>query len=212
MDTPEPGYASWMLAILPQIENEHVYQSHNFQLPVFQPANSTSAGTIVGLYLCPDDRRTSDRFISTLSGTPVSMAYASYVGNLGSNFIVDSLDWGVGVQPDGVLYRQSTVRPEDIIDGTSHTLMAGERQLVDPLMRPVWAFGFTGKVVGDVSTGILDATDERVHWGFSSYHPAGAHFLMADGSVRMLGREIDSSLFGALATRGGQEPESDSAF
>jgi prepilin-type processing-associated H-X9-DG protein len=38
---------------------------------------------------------------------------------------------------------------------------------------------------------------------FSSWHPFGANFVMADGSVRMISDEIDQTAYRALATRAG---------
>ena len=37
--------------------------------------------------------------------------------------------------------------------------------------------------------------------GFSSFHPGGAHFMNADGSVRFLGETMDQSVLAARATR-----------
>jgi len=40
---------------------------------------------------------------------------------------------------------------------------------------------------------------------FGSYHPFGANFVMADGSLRMISDEIDPTVYQALATRSGSE-------
>ena len=43
-------------------------------------------------------------------------------------------------------------------------------------------------------------------YGFSSFHPGGTHFQMADGSVQFLSEFIDAAVLTALTTRAGGEP------
>jgi hypothetical protein len=48
--------------------------------------------------------------------------------------------------------------------------------------------------------------DEHAHFDdFSSEHPSGVHFLVGDGSVRMLNDAIDLLLYQRLCTRAGGE-------
>jgi len=201
-----------MLAILPQIEQAPLFDAYNFNLAAWDKCNQTVVERLVESYLCPSEPPPDQAFVVTMAGERLEMAYASYVGNLGSDYIVDYFDYGPAQQPDGVLFRRSSVRAGDITDGTSHTLMVGERVHPDPLLRPVWAFGATGKVVGDTSSEILTPSDWRVSWGFSSYHTSGAQFVMADGSVTTLSRSLDLQLFRSLSTRAGAESTAQSAY
>ncbi|MBI3467071.1 MAG: DUF1559 domain-containing protein [Planctomycetes bacterium] len=194
-----------MLAILPEIERGQLYNAYNSDLAAWESCNKTVVEKLVEVYLCPSEPRPDRPFAILMSGVQVEMAYSSYVGNLGSNYIVDYYDYGPNMQPDGLLFRHSRVKMRDIGDGTSQTLMAGERVHPDELLRPAWAFGVTGKVVGDTSTEILQPNDWQVAWGFSSYHSPGAHFVMADGSVGMISRQVDSNVFRGLSTRAGNE-------
>jgi prepilin-type processing-associated H-X9-DG protein len=201
-----------MLAILPEVEQYQLYNSWNTKLPSYDSANETTVSRSVEVYLCPSHIPPERLYRTTFMGQSTSWAYASYVGNLGSNFIVDYQDWGPGAQPDGVLYRQSKIRPADIADGTSLTLMAGERVHRDTLLHPLWGFGYTGRVVGDASEEIQKPDDWKAHWGFSSFHPGGAQFLMSDGSVGMLSQDISPNVFRGLSTRAGSESEIERPF
>jgi hypothetical protein len=200
-----------MLAILPELEQNALYNAWNTKLPAYDNANETVVSSKVEVYLCPSHILPGEQYRTSFMGQSTTWAYASYVGNLGSNFVVDYQDWGV-IQPDGVLYRQSRVQPAEITDGMSLTLMAGERVHPDVLLHPLWGFGYTGRVVGDSSTEIQQPYDWKVHWGFSSFHPGGAQFLLSDGSVGMLSRDTDFSIYRGLSTRAGAEAEIERPF
>jgi prepilin-type processing-associated H-X9-DG protein len=48
--------------------------------------------------------------------------------------------------------------------------------------------------------------------GFGSYHPGGANFAFADGSVRFVKETTDLRVMSVLGTRGGREVSSASDF
>lgn len=49
-------------------------------------------------------------------------------------------------------------------------------------------------------------------WGFRSFHPGGANFLMGDGSVKYIKNSINQFTFMALGTRNGGEVISSDAY
>ncbi|MCI0333902.1 MAG: DUF1559 domain-containing protein [Planctomycetes bacterium] len=147
---------------------------------------------------------------------------------------------------DGVLYRASDVAVKKITDGTSKTLMVGERgtrlrTIASPDADPNFIkdadfagafnlFGVNGNNFGYSSfygvqqvagyagtmqvdnvlscggssiTVLINDTFDRRHarHGFSSNHPGGAHFALADGSVRFVSQDIDTVTYGRLASR-----------
>jgi prepilin-type N-terminal cleavage/methylation domain-containing protein len=201
-----PGYSSWLMAILPEIDQAPVFNSINMELPAWAPDNATVVERRLELYLCPSDPTNKGQFRMNWLGTDLTLAYSNYVGNLGRDFIMDYYDYGHGAQPDGVLYRRSSVKMRDITDGTSLTIMAGERVNNDPLCRPLWSFGATSVVTADSSHGISEGEHEFL-WGFSSHHPQGAHFVMCDGSAGFISRKIDMNVFMNLSTREGHETD-----
>ena len=117
---------------------------------------------------------------------------------------------GVPNQDRGILWFGSKVDIGKIIDGTSNTLMVGERA-IDPSKS--WGWDATGTEcdqwmgTGDVSAGtdkLLDANPNNAI-RFNSHHPGIAQFLLGDGSVRGLSYNIDFNTYGALGTRDGGE-------
>jgi hypothetical protein len=113
---------------------------------------------------------------------------------------------------DGMLYVGSTTRMADVDDGTSHTLMIGERGIPDDLF---WGwvtcgYGVSGKGDGDsvlgTDRGFSRGNTKGAHnLHFWSYHTGGGQFCYVDGSLRMLRYQIDHNTFKALGTRAGRE-------
>ncbi|MCP4083001.1 MAG: DUF1559 domain-containing protein [Planctomycetaceae bacterium] len=100
---------------------------------------------------------------------------------------------------------------ESILDGTSNTFFLGETDF-SPKGVPsteyggVWAFGYIGYTWGSTHHPFNKHDNTSTVYGaFRSEHPGGASFAMCDGSVRFVGEDIDSVLYGELATRAGGE-------
>jgi prepilin-type processing-associated H-X9-DG protein len=139
------------------------------------------------------------------------VASSNYVGVFG--------DSEPGVEGEGVFFRNTAVALKDITDGTSSTLLVGERsvkmgpakwtgsvtgaKLYQPLNGPQIEDG-SGMVLGQARRP-PGAPDAEVN-EFSSRHSAGAKFVFADGHVGFIPASIDPTIYQALATRAGGEP------
>jgi prepilin-type N-terminal cleavage/methylation domain-containing protein/prepilin-type processing-associated H-X9-DG protein len=208
----------WMVAILPDIEQEALWQQSRtaFERHVIFTEPPSPISHVVKLYGCPADDRTS------VAQLFQKRAYAltSYLGVSGLDLVVRN----------GVLYDDSKTRISDITDGTSSTVIIGERPPA-----PNFEFGWWYGGLGQARSGSLDTVlgaAELNRWRngrtrpdcppgpysfvvgsrqsicdifhFWSVHPGGAHFALADGSVRFLNYSA-SKVLEQMATRSGGE-------
>lgn len=227
-----PGWA-WGTMILNDLEQRALYDAVNFSLPITDPGSNTVRRASLSAYLCPSSTgRDGPVTLADASGNPLTadLSPGQYVGVAGQ--------WEVEEFPahnNGIFYRNSRVGVRDIRDGTSTTLMVGERSRniadatwvgVIPYARvctnPDWHVRSceTANVMVLGHTG--PSPDQR--WvdvpnykgagadDFWSLHPGGCNFLFADGSVRFIKESVDPRIFSFLSTRAGGEVVSADQF
>ncbi|AMV27096.1 hypothetical protein VT84_22025 [Gemmata sp. SH-PL17] len=214
---PEP-YLSWLARVLPYIEQTALWQQtetafrqdKNFLSPLH-----TAKSTVVTLFTCPGDGRISSPSSQDVAGN--SVAYTSYLGVEGQN----------AGTADGLLYVDSRHKLADVTDGSSNTLLIGERPPSANLDLGWWYAGWGQRQNGDAefllgartrcynrytatcpegpyrfTAGKFDNPCDAFH--FWSPHAGGAHFTFADNSVRFL-RYTTDDILPQLSTRAGGE-------
>lgn len=218
---------SWIVRILPDLEETNLHNRFSLNLDAFSEsgmaANHAASSQIVDLLICPDDPE-SHRVGSPSCGGQIwcDRAYTNYLGVTGTQGGEEALQ--DGYKADG-MFPDTNVRVDlrSVTDGTSHTLLVGERPVVD-------FFDSVGEFVGDFGwwaagsgydwppcgrgDNILDSSEglragdpqlseDVFHWW--SYHDDGAHFVFVDGSARLLSYSIDYNVLLALSSRNGGE-------
>jgi len=212
-------YTSWELQLYPYIEQASLFSNTQTWLKAnpgypWQTANP-SMGTVVSVFVCPSNTRPT-----TMQYSGMTIALTSYLGNAGTVASTASAD--------GVLFTDSKIRLTDIADGSSNTLLVGERPSTGDLyagwLTTVYGWGYgeadctmgardttLAGYVGDSSTnvGLKPPTNvantaeiDGAHWW--SFHTGGVNFLFCDGSVQFLSYAADSVL-PQLSTRAGGE-------
>ena len=137
-----PHDRSFLVAILPQIEQAALYDSFNFSLWVLGPENTTGHAVSIGPYTCPSDPeaarlrvRADDDFAWSPSQDWSAKACASY-GGFGTSWFGSALpywesdcaiDPRAAARSDGCFGDVHPVTFASITDGLSQTLMAVDK-------------------------------------------------------------------------------------
>ncbi|MFO0938353.1 MAG: DUF1559 domain-containing protein [Gemmataceae bacterium] len=212
-----PGWG-WAAHLLPQMEQDNLYRQIDLKQPIEALANSQARVAIVKSFLCPSDNPPEQAFpvgprsaTGQLMSTICNVAPGNYVGNYGVG--------EPGVEGDGVFFRNSSVRIADITDGTSSTLMVGERSF--KFAEATWVGSVTGAnhavTIGSplifaepaAANFILSHTGETYQGPaypeesnhYSARHTGGGNFVFADGHVAYLSRLTTYDTYKALSTR-----------
>lgn len=220
-----PGWG-WGAFLLPYIEQDNLYSqlstAINNKVPMTDPGVAGAIATPVRLFLCPSDivpgpfvvRRLPSNpsypliYSQTSPGTIVAgpSSYAACVGR-------DEDSDADGVFGSGVFYCNSSTRLTDITDGTSQTVMVGERAW--GYANGVWSgaipgaamvFGTNNRCLSIIAGGLPNSAayappmlvQVHVHLitptadtdggldDFSSFHTGGVNLAYADGSVHFV--------------------------
>jgi prepilin-type N-terminal cleavage/methylation domain-containing protein len=213
--TPTPiftEFRGWMCEVLPYLEQNSLAQ--NMYTSPWYVGFFVTFNTPVQAFLCPSDPR-------DLTAIPNGNgALTSYVGVTGSDNDINRQFNG----PTNGIFNISSmgIRITDITDGTSNTLMVGERPPTANLYEGWWGasdydtllstrqlygdlFGAAGCVLpGLYGPGSMNGPCNGDGNHFWSHHTGGANWVLGDGSVRFLPYAA-SAVTIPLASRNGGE-------
>jgi prepilin-type N-terminal cleavage/methylation domain-containing protein len=205
---------SWASMIMPYAELATLRNTIDYSISAMHASNQVAAATIVPMYRCPSyigpDYTTDSHYPAG------KYAIGNYVSLAASD--IDHL-WGVERKPEGVIYPVSKIKPRDVTDGLSNTILIAESR--EEKMR-VWIDGRTAantalrydSADADSSappaislnyTPYYNDGDIVSLYGPSSTHPGGAYHLFGDGSVHFLLDKLSAVIYVALCTRAGGE-------
>jgi prepilin-type N-terminal cleavage/methylation domain-containing protein/prepilin-type processing-associated H-X9-DG protein len=212
----------WTALALPYLEQSNLHGQLGVTKGRFFTQLSSSgaqvvpaARTVLKILICPsdsghqaglvhNDRHFSDGtgFLSSGQAAPFWPGSSNYIG------VAGHCDVFSDVPNTGIFFGNSRIALNDIRDGSSNTVMVGERE----------TFRCRGGAWVGVRTAVINAGGTRgvavvighsrpkmnqdivaIPWdtgrtgcgeGFSSLHPGGAQFLFADSSVRFIAQTI----------------------
>ena len=210
-------HMTWMTRLLPYLEQSALWEQAVAAFkrePFFEAGpHLPILGTVVNWYSCPSDPRS----VRPSDHVQFKAGLTSYLG-------VGGVDYRTH---DGMLYLDSNTQLTGVSDGTSQTILVGER----PPNRDEnlgWWYAGWGQSKDGSADSVLGAQELKVGaiyrrcpsgpyafragrisdpcdaFHFWSLHPGGANFVFADGSVRFLSYSANAIL-PALSTRAGGE-------
>lgn len=201
----------WGMRILPYIDQAPLYEQigvgdSSMQVPTADLSvshdftTSQTAGSVesllttpISVYVCP-----------SANGEPINR----YQNNLST--LMYSMTSRFAIYPSAGPYERTI---GDVLDGTSNTILMGEKALMSAPFVSIGATWATHRIPGNSRIGIVhhtsamntpfDGTHNSAILGYTentpalvtraviaSAHPGGAHVLLADGSVRFLSENI----------------------
>jgi prepilin-type processing-associated H-X9-DG protein len=212
---------SIFVAMLPQMEQTTVYNAVNFAVNIDLPENMTIQRSQIKSLLCPSDSAAWQTDTPTMwaSYPGLQVTHSSYSGCAGTwshwTFNPSSTPSlaTLTAQDNGIFFVNSRTRIAGVTDGTSNTILLGERMLFDRYRADTnwWFSGWLGASLFDTLTAMnpqrlvsitslpppdpnsWPGVEDNALWNSaSSRHPGGANFAMADGSVRFLKETVQS--------------------
>lgn len=217
-------FASFFELLLPYVEQDNLQKGLDLsQREYINCLGPNSVGAqIVKIFLCPATAM-KDRVVTYVTGgNTYYFGMNSYGANGGTR------SWFISnMTTDGVFWINSrtTLNQITVMDGTSNTLMFGERHHWDPVYKAIeslggWAWAnynapqdyiFSTPVPVNYTippgTPLTFAVQDPRTCAFGSAHPGGANFAFCDGSTRFLTltSNADLPVLQALSTRNGGE-------
>ena len=214
-----PGWG-WSAELLPFIEQGSLSNQIDFRSAILEDDNVPFTTEVVETYLCPSDPDPEILNFVTDVAEPVGSGSGnsnSGGSNFGDELLLSRSNYS-GVfgnienaedpfRGDGMFFGNSRIGFRDIRDGSSNTMLIGERRndigavtwlgVIDGIDEPFARIvGATDLAPNNPSQGLQD---------FRSYHPGGINIGLADGSTQFISDTVSEDLFQALGTRAGGE-------
>jgi prepilin-type N-terminal cleavage/methylation domain-containing protein/prepilin-type processing-associated H-X9-DG protein len=206
---------SWLVPLMQYTEQRPLFDSVNFNINIYNAPNTTVSGVGISTLWCPSDPVIENLYVfppgagALDPNATLPMHYSSYAGNAGEFFQYSTRPQRLD-QMNGLIYMLSHTSLAAISDGTSNTFLLAERahgkfngadqvtwnwwtsgnygDTMFCTMFPPNPFGRKGLCYNDGAYAANDmgggSTVEVAT--ASSFHPGGANFAFADGSVRFL--------------------------
>ncbi len=214
------GFA-WGVMVLPFLDQSPLYNQLNLNLDCTVAPNIGLGNERLSIFRCPSDPNQGVFSVSDTSNT-YELASANYVGIFGYG----SLTTPGAPSEKGILYRNSNIKIRDLTDGSSNTIVVGERSFqhqftgastaveadstwyaaIPGVTRPAGMMSMTegpaSLILGHVGMSSMHHPPNTTNHiaNFSSKHEGGAHFLLGDGAVRFLSENMNYETFHYLGT------------
>lgn len=207
--TQESGYhMSWIVQLLPYIEEQNAFRAVDFRVGVYAPANAPVRAHYMSLLLCP----------STWFDSNEAAAPSNYAG------VHHHLEAPIDADNRGVFFLNRFLRHEEISDGLSYTLFIGEKLPETPELGWMSGTRATLRNMGPALNtpspfssasryGLGDSEEEdplakanlpenlRLVGGFGSEHPQTVCFAFGDGRINCLSNSINATVLQLMAQR-----------
>lgn len=205
-NTPSGNHTSWLVHVLPYLEENVLYSKYDFDAGAYAAENSLVRDAFVATFTCPSSPYEAE-----------GPAVSNYAG------CYNDTEAPIDSENNGLMFLNSKIRYSDIYDGSTHTILVGEMRLDDQEELLGWVSGtratlrntdtfrrnvFPNRAVRQMEEDVdedvppTDPESRLFVGGFGSYHAGDVvNFAFADGSVRSISSSIDGQVFRWLGNR-----------
>ena len=113
-NSPKGYHFGWLTQLLPYVEQKNVDRHLNRMVGVYDPSNMSARAVMISTFLCPSDGH---------NWSNGGVAHTNYVG------CHHDVEAPIAANNTGVFFLNSSVRYEDITDGSSSTIFIGEKNV-----------------------------------------------------------------------------------
>lgn len=197
---PVGQHISWMVNILPYIEQTNIYRNIDQKLGAYAPENEPARIVQITSFQCPSD--------SLVQGTkePDNVSKeSSYAG------CYHDVEAPIDRDNNGLLFLNSKLRFNEILDGSSNTILLGEKFALqndlgwmsgtNATLRNTAAITMPARVNSRFRIVEEETPNPLAAGGFGSYHTGGGSYAFADGGIRFISQSIDIELYQNLGNR-----------
>lgn len=219
-----PGAWGMLTYLLPYLELGNTWQLIDYEesgccravklLQEATPPRPDPSSNGINVFFCPEDFNSGSQLLSGPTGPSPNtfdcgkLFPGDYLGVSGDT---EGNPGCSGIlRGNGTFYSQSSTRIRDIMDGTSSTLIVGERGI--PSDRG-WGWYLCGGTECEhyvssergLSPGQNVPSWQGTLRRFWSWHAGGTHFLLGDGGVHFFNYSMDFGTYRAMSSRNGSE-------
>jgi prepilin-type N-terminal cleavage/methylation domain-containing protein len=203
LNVAEKQHISWIVQILPFIDERVAFQKIDQPAGAYDQKNKELFDYQIPTLMCPSSPRLG-----------LDVTYSSYAG------CHHDREAPIDVDNNGLLFLNSSVRYGDILDGSSKTILVGDKLTAEDSLG--WMSGTratlrnTGSITIPGQVGFpldaevdleeeapdVDADSPAYVGGFGSHHSGGVVvFVFADGAVKAIPSSIDPKVYRLLGNR-----------
>lgn len=199
------NHTSWTVHLLPLLEQQALFSKYDLSKGAYATEHAEFNKFSIPVYRCPSSPH---NYRQSEGSTRISVS--DYAG------CHHSEEAPIDKDNNGVLFLNSRLPFQEITDGTSNTLLIGEKDSRQDKFG--WMSGTrdtlrnTSSINLDLSRRLQQPPSEQSEeqavapgslsvGGFGSYHTGGAQFVRCDGSIVFLSSTIQREVFAALGNR-----------
>lgn len=209
---PKGYHMNWLAGLLPYLDQPVVFKHIDFEQSVYAPENQEVRKLRIPVFICPSDP------MDVMTRSQLENGLEIYQTNYAACY--NGNEAPLDRDNNGVMFLNSSIRYDQITDGSSNTIFIGEHLYTDESLGWLSGTSITMRNTSSINKFYPDR-DNRYHTpqglenkkeeekgdpllkmgGFGSSHVGGAHFGFGDGRVKFIAENIDTDLLEQLGNR-----------